>query len=96
MGKSCNGCTKASGDIRLCVDTRKANQDVIRERIAMPSVDKVLENRDGSTVFSNLDFHLGFHQIELDEESRGITTFATHDVLFRYKRLSFGVSTKYQ
>ena len=50
-------------------------------------------------VFSKLDLCLGFHQIELDEDSRDITTFATHDGLFRYKRLSFGVNSvpeKYQ
>ena len=35
----------------------------------------------------------------MDNESRDITTFATHDGLFRYKRLSFGVNSepeKYQ
>ena len=49
--------------------------------------------------FSKLDLCLGFHQIELEEGSGDITTFATHDGLFRYKRLSFRVnsaSEKYQ
>ena len=90
---------KASGDIRLCVDIRKANAAIIRKRIPIPTVDEVLENLNGSTVFSKLDLRLGFHQIELDEGSRDITTFATHDGLFRYKRLSFGVNSapeKYQ
>ena len=59
----------------------------------MPTVDEVLESLNGSTVFSKLDLRLGFHQIELDKESRDITTFATHDGLFRYKRLLFGVNS---
>ena len=58
---------KASGDIRLCVDMRKANAAIIRERIPIPIVDEVLENLNGSAVFSKLDLCLGFHQIELDE-----------------------------
>ena len=90
---------KASGDIRLCVDMRKANAAIIRERIPFLTVDEVLENLKGSVVFSKLDLCLGFHQIELDEDSRDITTFATHDGLFRYKKLSFGVNSapeKYQ
>ena len=90
---------KTSGDIRLCVDTREANEAIIRDRIPIPTVDEVLENLNGNTVFSKLDLRLGFHQIELDEESRDITTFATHDGLFRYKKLSFGVNSapeKYQ
>ena len=90
---------KSVGDIRLCVDMIKANQAIIRERIPIPTVDEVVENLKGSAVFSKLDLRLGFHQIELDEESRDITTFATHEGLFRYKRLSFGVNSapeKYQ
>ena len=78
---------------------RKANQAIIRERIPIPTIDEVVENLNGSAVFSKLDLCLGFHQIELDEESRDITTFATHEGLFRYKRLSFGVNSapeKYQ
>ena len=84
---------KASGDTRLCADTRKANSAIIRERIPIPTVDEVLENLNGSTVFSKLDLRLGFHQIELDEGSRDITTFATYDGLFRYKRLGFEVNS---
>ena len=78
---------------------RKANEAIVRKRIPIPVVDEVLENLNGSGVFSKLDLRLGFHQIELDEDSRDITTFATHDGLFRYKRLSFGVNSapeKYQ
>ena len=36
---------KPSGDIKLRVDSRKDNEAVIRERIPMPTVDEVLENR---------------------------------------------------
>jgi len=79
---------KGTGDIRLCLDMRKANEAIIRERIPNPTVDEVLENLDGSAVFSKLDLRLRFHHIELDKDSRDITTFATHDGLFRYKRLS--------
>ena len=52
---------KASGDIRLCVDMRKANQAIIRERIPIPTVDEVMENLNSGRVFSKLDLRLGFH-----------------------------------
>ena len=45
-----------------------------------------------STVFSKIDLKCGFHQIEL-EESRSITTFATHRGLFGYKCLMFGITS---
>ena len=50
-------------------------------------------------MFSKLDLRWGYHQIELSEESREITTFITHKGLYRYKRLMFGISSapeKYQ
>jgi len=51
-----------------------------------------LEELNGSTVFSMLDLRGGFHQIELHQASRDISTFVTHVGLFRYKRLRFGVN----
>ena len=50
-------------------------------------------------MFSKLDLKWGYHQIELSEESRSITKFVTNKVLFRYKRLMFGITSapeKYQ
>ena len=76
-----------------CVDMRRANEAIVRERHPIPTVDEVLEELNQSTVFSKLDLRLGFHQLELHEDSRPITTFITHLGLFRYKRLLFGVNS---
>jgi len=77
----------------------RANEAIVRERLPIPTVDEVLESLNGSTVFSKLDLRWGFHQIELEPNSRDITSFATDDGIFRYRRLSFGVNAapeKYQ
>ena len=58
----------------------------------IPTFDEVLEELNGSTVFSKLDIRCGFYQIELHEDSRDINTFVTHEALFQYKRVSFGVN----
>ena len=41
---------KPSGDIRLCVDMRIANEAIVRESLPIPAVDEVLESLNGSTV----------------------------------------------
>ncbi|KAK7099126.1 hypothetical protein V1264_003313 [Littorina saxatilis] len=82
---------KPNGEIRLCVDMRRANEAVERQRYPMPTVEETLIEMNGSTVFTKLDLKWGFHQLELDEESRGITTFASHNGLYRYRRLNFGI-----
>ena len=71
---------KQSGEMTLC---GYANEAIIRERLPIPTIDEVLEELNGSTVFSKLDLRCAFHQIKLHENSRGITTFITHEGLFR-------------
>ncbi|PIK42246.1 hypothetical protein BSL78_20901 [Apostichopus japonicus] len=83
---------KKNGGVRICVDMREANKAIERERFPMPTVDELISALNGATVFSTLDLSAGYHQFELDEESRYITTFTTHQGLYRYTRLMFGVN----
>jgi hypothetical protein len=83
---------KANGEVRLCVDMRCANKAIIRERHPIPTIDEILQDMQEGGVFSKLDLEWGYHQIELSEESKSITTFVTHKGLFRYKRLMFDIS----
>ena len=71
---------------------RQANTAIIRERHPIPTVDEVLHDLNESKIFSKLDIEWAFDQIELDEESRPITTFVTHKGLYRYKKLLFGIN----
>ena len=84
---------KSGGDIRLCIDMRRANEAIRRARHPIPTVDEITQSISGSKIFSKLDLKWGYHQLELSPESRKITTFATHCGLFRYKRLLFGVNS---
>ena len=81
-----------SDDIRLCVDMRRANQAIIRERHPMPTIEDLLQDMNGSKVFSKLDMKEGFTQFVLHPDSRDITTFSSHVGLYRYKRLFYGCS----
>jgi len=58
----------------------------------MPTFDEVVHDLNGAKVFSKLDLNQGYHQLVLHPDSRHITTFSTHLGLYRYKRLSFGIS----
>ena len=78
---------------------RRVNEAIERERHPIPTIEEVLHDLNGSTVFSKLDLKWGFHQVELETESRRITAFITHRGLFQYKRLMFGITSapeKYQ
>ena len=82
-----------TGKIRVCVDMRQANKAIKRERHSMPTIDELITELSGASVFSKLDLNQGYNQLELDESSRYITTFATHLGLRRYTRLFFGINS---
>ena len=84
---------KKPDEIRICVDMRLPNQAIKRTRHIMPTLDDILMRLNGATVFSKLDLNSGYHQLELDEESRNMTAFSTHVGIRRYKRLNFGVTS---
>jgi hypothetical protein len=70
-----------------------ANKAITRERHILPTIDELIHDLNGSTVYSKLHLRSGYHQLELDPSSRYITTFSMHSGLFRYKRLNFGISS---
>ena len=53
---------KPSEEIRLCVGMRRASEAIFRKRLPMPTVDEVLEELNGCTVFSKLDVRWGFKE----------------------------------
>lgn len=87
-------CTpKKDGSTRICIDMREANQAIERERHIIPTLSDFRAEMNGSKYFSKIDLKQAYHQLELTEESRYITTFSTHDGLFRYKRLNYGTNS---
>ena len=84
---------KKNKGVRICIDMRKANEAIQRIKHPMPTMDDLIADLNGSTVFSKLDLSDAYYQLELGESSRYITTFATHAGLIRYKRLLFGLNT---
>lgn len=83
---------KPNGDIRICLDMRQANQAIRREKHPVPTVEETLQELSNAKVFTKLDLNMAFHQIELDPNSRDITTFAAPNGLYRYTRLLFGIN----
>ena len=75
---------KPRGEIRLCMDMHWADEAIFHERLPIPTVDELLEEFDGRTIFSKLDLRWGFHQTELHEDLRDTITSITHEGLFSY------------
>ncbi|KFD64424.1 hypothetical protein M514_02353 [Trichuris suis] len=84
---------KKSGGIRLCVDLREPNKAVIADCFPLPHIDDLLLKFQGSSVFSILDLKAAYRQLILHENSRDLTAFITHDGLYRFRRVPYGLSS---
>ena len=84
---------KKNGDIRICVDLKPLNSNVLREVHPLPTVDETLAQLCGACVFSKLDANSGFWQIPLTASSKLLTTFLTHNGRYCFNKLPFGISS---
>lgn len=84
---------KKSGDVRLCVDLREVNKAIVVDKYPLPDITELFTQLHGSKVFSKLDLVSAYHQLELEESSRDLTAFITHEGLFRFKRVCFGLAS---
>jgi hypothetical protein len=82
---------KKPGAVRITLDSKQLNKAVERVPYVMPTTTEIAYDLNGATVFSQLDLNKAFHQIDVDEESRDLSTFVTHRGFYRYTRLHMGI-----
>ena len=71
---------------------RLANEAIRRVRHPIPTVNDISFALNGAKFFSKLDLSQAYHQLELHEQSRYVTTFSIHLGLYRNKRLNYGTN----
>ena len=83
---------KKSGELRMCVDYLALNQVTVKDKYPLPRIDDLLDRLRGARVFSSLDLRSGYHQVRIADEDVPKTAFRTHNGLFEFKVLSFGLT----
>lgn len=82
---------KKDGNIRLCVNLKDVNKAVIPTRYPLPTMDELTSTLAGSKIFSKIDLKWGYLQVPLTESKRYLTAFVTHEGVFQFKSLPFGI-----
>lgn len=84
---------KPDGNIRVCIDFRMVNNDVVNDAYPMHRIEDQLDAMTGCQYFTTLDLTKGYHQLMISKESREVTAFSTPDGLFQWKVLPLGMKT---
>ena len=81
---------KKSGQPRRTIDYQKLNAACRRETHHTPTPFDMVSSIPRHTYKTTADAHWGFHQVELHEASRKLTTFITPWGRYRYRRTPMG------
>ena len=82
---------KPDGSFRMCTDYRKLNLITKSDSYPLPRIDDILDNVGRAKYMSKLDLLKGYYQIPLSAKSKKFSAFATHNGLYQYKVLPFGL-----
>lgn len=85
---------KADGSVRICGDFKvTVNPYLDIPEYPFPTSDELFTKLNGGQKFSKLDLSQAYNQIVLDKDSRKHVTINTHQGLYRYTRLPFGIAS---
>ncbi|GBG79896.1 hypothetical protein CBR_g30161 [Chara braunii] len=83
---------KKNKDLRLCIDYRKLNVQMVKNVGPLPLIDNLLERLGGATYFSKLDLKSGYHHIEIQPQDLYKTAFKTRYGHFEWIVMPFGLT----
>lgn len=85
---------KKDGKFRICGDYKvTVNQALAVEEYPLPAPEELFATLAGGKVFSKLDLSQAYLQLPMDESSKEFLTINTHQGLYVYNRLPFGVAS---
>ena len=85
---------KKDGGLRMCGDYRGLNAVTKKDKYPPPRIDDLIDKLHGAQWFTSLDLQQGYNQIRIDPADVPKTAFRTHQGLFEFKVLSFGLTER--
>ncbi|GBN87132.1 Retrovirus-related Pol polyprotein from transposon 412 [Araneus ventricosus] len=83
---------KKDGTSRMCIDYRKLNQKLVKDKFPLPLIEDVSDTLQEAKVYSTLDLRNGFFHVNVDENCRKFTFFIVPDGQFEFNKVPFGLN----
>ncbi|GBM35453.1 Retrovirus-related Pol polyprotein from transposon 297 [Araneus ventricosus] len=82
---------KKNGTPRVCIDYRRLNKVVVKDRFPLPLIEDILGRLQVSRVFSTIDLKNAFFHVNVNKDSRKYTSFVPHEGQYQFLKIPFGL-----
>ena len=80
---------KKDGTLRLCIDYKRFNQVIVKNKYHLPMIDDLLDQLKGAKYFCKIDFITGYHQLRIREKDVPKTSFRTRHGHYEFLVIPF-------
>lgn len=84
---------KKDGNYRVCIDYRRINKKIIKERFPLPLIEDQIDKLKEAQIFTSLDLKNGFLHVDVNKDSQKYTSFVTPKAQFEFIKMPFGLCT---
>lgn len=74
------------------MDYKKLNNLNIKDKCPMPLIDELIDELKGTKWLTKIDLMVGYHQIKVAEEDIHKIAFKTHEGLYEFRVMPFGLT----
>ncbi|GJW27923.1 putative reverse transcriptase domain-containing protein [Tanacetum coccineum] len=83
---------KKDRSFRMCIDYRELNKLTVKNRYALPRIDDLFDQPQGSNVYSKIDLRSGYPQLRVLEKDIPKTAFRTRYGHYKFQVMPFGLT----